>query len=99
MLSPVITRRLLREFANRDEPDSGPPAPAPGLLTGREHEVLLLVAEGLSNAEIAERLRVSLATVKSHVSHLLTKVGARDRTQLVIAAYEAGLVRSGAARP
>jgi DNA-binding NarL/FixJ family response regulator len=93
LLAPTVTRRLIDRFVR----DHGP-APLAGV-TDREREVLVLVARGLANAEIAERLRVSLATVKSHVSHLLTKVGARDRTQLVIAAYEAGLVRSGAARP
>jgi DNA-binding NarL/FixJ family response regulator len=92
MLSPVITRRLLREFANRDEPDGGPPAPAPGLLTAREHEVLLLVAEGLSNSEIAERLVVGETTVKTHVGRVLAKLGLRDRIQAVVMAYETGLV-------
>ncbi|GAA0934925.1 response regulator transcription factor [Virgisporangium ochraceum] len=96
LLAPTVTRRLVDEFVRHHEPVH---APALTGITDREREILVLVARGLSNAEIAGRLRVSLATVKSHVSHLLTKLDARDRTQLVIAAYEAGLVRSGAGTP
>jgi DNA-binding NarL/FixJ family response regulator len=91
MLSPVITRRLLDEFARRDL-GGAPPAPAPGLLTAREHEVLLLVAEGLSNGEIAERLVLGETTVKTHVGRVLAKLGVRDRVQAVVLAYETGLV-------
>jgi len=86
-----VTRRLIAHFARR--------APAParttrGLaeLTEREREVLALVARGLSNAELAGTLHVSLPTAKTHVSRILTKLGARDRTQLVILAYESGIV-------
>ncbi len=90
LLAPGVTRRLIEEFAARPEP-----APQPREIDGiteREREVLTLVARGLSNGEIAARLCISMATVKAHVAHLLTKLGARDRVQLVIAAYEAGLV-------
>jgi len=91
LLSPRITRRLITEFA-RLRP--APPASAEALreLTRREVEVLQLVAEGLSNAEIAQRLVVSEETVKTHVSHVLAKLGVRDRAQAVILAYESGLV-------
>jgi DNA-binding NarL/FixJ family response regulator len=92
-LAPQITRRLLHEFARRD-PDQTPPPP-PDLLTAREHEVLLLVAEGLSNGEIAERLVVGETTVKTHVGRVLTKLGLRDRVQAVVLAYETGLVTPG----
>ncbi|HYN93549.1 MAG TPA: response regulator transcription factor [Pilimelia sp.] len=91
LLAPTVTRRLIAEFARRPAATR----PVPGGLTGvtdREREVLTLVARGLSNAEIADRLTLSLATVKTHVSRLLAKVGARDRAQLVIVAYETGLV-------
>jgi DNA-binding NarL/FixJ family response regulator len=96
LLAPSITRRLIDEFA-RLRPRM---AAAPGALralTPRESEVLRLVAEGLSNTEIAERLVVSDETVKTHVSRILTKLGLRDRTQAVVLAYESGLVapRSG----
>ncbi len=94
LLAPSITRRLIAEFARRPEPVR----PVRGdfaTLTDRETEVLGLVARGLSNAEIAERLVVTLATVKTHVGHLLAKLDARDRAQLVIAAYEGGLVAPG----
>jgi DNA-binding NarL/FixJ family response regulator len=91
LLAPGVTRRLISEFAQR--PTSRPP-PAPALdeLTPRETEVLRLVAEGLSNPEIAARLVVTEETVKTHVSHVLGKLGLRDRTQAVVAAYESGLV-------
>jgi DNA-binding NarL/FixJ family response regulator len=91
LIAPSVTRRLIEEFAGRPAP-----APEPPTLHGvsdREHEVLTLVGRGLSNAEIAAELVISVATVKSYVTRLLTKLDARDRVQLVIIAYEAGLVR------
>jgi DNA-binding NarL/FixJ family response regulator len=94
MLAPSVTRRLLGAFARLGPP--GPPAHAgAGQLTGRETEVLTLVARGLSNAEIAGRLVVAEQTVKTHVGRILTKLGLRDRTQAAVFAYEAGLVRPG----
>jgi DNA-binding NarL/FixJ family response regulator len=96
LLAPTVTSRLVREFATR--PTTG--KPRNGRLDGlteREVEVLRLVAAGLSNAELAERLVLSAATVKTHVSRILTKLGLRDRAQLVVAAYEAGLVVPGTA--
>jgi DNA-binding NarL/FixJ family response regulator len=92
LLSPSVTRRLVAEFASRAKP-----APAAELteLTDREREVMALVAEGLTNAEIAERLFMSPATARTHVSRILLKLNARDRTQLVVMAYESGLVRPG----
>jgi DNA-binding NarL/FixJ family response regulator len=91
LLAPSVTRRLIAHFAHRAPAPSRTP---PGLaeLTEREREVLALVARGLSNAELAVTLHVSLPTVKTHVSRILTKLGARDRTQLVVLAYESGLV-------
>jgi DNA-binding NarL/FixJ family response regulator len=96
MLAPAITRRLLAEFAQQERERAARPAvrALPGV-TDREREVLMLVARGLSNSEIAARLNLSLPTVKTHVSRLLAKVGARDRVQLVIVAYESGLVTPG----
>ncbi|MFF5261602.1 response regulator [Actinomadura viridis] len=92
LLAPGVTRRLIAEFARR--PETGhPPARDLRGLTGREREVLTLVARGLSNAELAEHLRLSVATVKTHIGNLLAKLHARDRAQLVIVAYETGLVR------
>jgi len=91
LLAPSVTRRLIAHFTTAERT----PRKAPrGLaeLTEREREVLALVARGLSNAELAETLHVSLPTAKTHVSRILTKLGARDRTQLVILAYESGLV-------
>jgi DNA-binding NarL/FixJ family response regulator len=94
MLAPSVTRRLLGAFARLGPP--GPPAHAgANQLTGRETEVLTLVARGLSNAEIAGRLVVAEQTVKTHVGRILTKLGLRDRTQAAVFAYEAGLVRPG----
>jgi len=96
LLAPTVTRRLIDEFA-RLRPRMAPRPDGLRSLTRRETEVLRLVAEGLSNAEIAERLVVSEETVKTHVSRMLTKLGLRDRTQAVVVAYESGLVapRSG----
>ncbi|MFD8143779.1 response regulator [Streptomyces sp. NPDC059708] len=93
LLSPGVTRRLIAEFAAR----SREPAPAEGLerLTDREREVMALVGAGLSNEEIARRLVVSPLTAKTHVSRTMVKLGARDRAQLVVLAYESGLVRPG----
>jgi DNA-binding NarL/FixJ family response regulator len=93
LLSPGITRRLIEEFAQRAKE----PASLPELdrLTDREREVVALVGEGLSNEEIAERLVMSAATAKTHVSRAMVKLGARDRAQLVVIAYETGLVRPG----
>ena len=93
LLSPGVTRRLIGEFASRAKPPQ--PAAVLGELTDREREVLALVGEGLSNAEIAGRLYVSPATAKTHVSRAMVKLGARDRAQLVVIAYESGLVRPG----
>ncbi|GAA3395674.1 response regulator transcription factor [Cryptosporangium minutisporangium] len=89
LLAPGITRRLIARFAESELPR---PAPALAGVTPREREVLLLVARGLSNQEIAEQLHLSEATVKTHIGRLLDKLTARDRAQLVIAAYESGLV-------
>lgn len=94
LLAPSITRRLVERFAR--------PSPAPAVshaalstLTPREHEVLRLIARGLSNAEIADALFLSEATVKTHVARILPKLGLRDRVQAVVFAYEAGLVQAG----
>ena len=94
LLSPSITRRLIEQFARRPLPSSRPDALAQ--LTERELEVLQLVARGLSNAEIARELIVGDATVKTHVSRVLNKLGLRDRVQAVVIAYESGLVQPGA---
>jgi DNA-binding NarL/FixJ family response regulator len=93
LLAPAVTRRLIEEFAKRPEPGHRPPAGATDDITEREREVLTLIGLGLSNAEIADRLHVSLSTAKTHVGRLLMKFDARDRAQLVIAAYNTGLVR------
>jgi DNA-binding NarL/FixJ family response regulator len=91
LLAPAVTRRLISEFA-RLGPRSDAPVAALAALTPRETQVLRLVAEGLSNPEIAARLMVTEETVKTHVSRVLNKLGLRDRTQAVVAAYETGLV-------
>jgi DNA-binding NarL/FixJ family response regulator len=96
LLSPSVTRRVIGEFAAAG--GRGRPAAAPReleQLTDREREVMVLVAEGLSNDEIAARLVISPATAKTHVSRTMVKLGARDRAQLVVYAYEAGLIRPG----
>jgi DNA-binding NarL/FixJ family response regulator len=93
LLSPRITRRLIEEFASRSKNPAG--LPDLTTLTDREREVVVLVAEGLTNDEIAKRLIMSAATAKTHVSRAMIKLGARDRAQLVVFAYETGLVRAG----
>jgi DNA-binding NarL/FixJ family response regulator len=93
LLSPSVTRRLIGEFAQRaKEP---PSSAALDELTDREREVMALAAAGLSNEQIAHKLVVSIATAKTHVSRAMVKLGARDRAQLVVLAYETGLVRPG----
>ena len=94
LLSPTITRRLIEEFVRQPRAPSGRP-PKLAALTDREREVLRLVARGLSNKEIAASLFLSEATVKTHVAHILTKLGLRDRIQAVVLAYESGLIRPG----
>jgi DNA-binding NarL/FixJ family response regulator len=90
LLAPTVTRRLIAEFAGRArQPD---PSPRLNALTEREREVMTLVAEGLSNDEIAARLVLSPATAKTHVSRIMTKLAVRDRTQLVILAYESAMI-------
>jgi DNA-binding NarL/FixJ family response regulator len=94
LLAPSVTRRLIERFAAQPSP----PARSPSTLTQlteRESEVLILVAQGMSNTEIANRLYISLFTAKTHVSRILTKLNARDRAQLVMQAYETGLVTPG----
>ena len=93
LLSPSVTRRLIAEFASRTAKPRE--YPALGALTDREREVMGLVASGLSNEEIARQLVMSPATAKTHVSRAMVKLGARDRAQLVVIAYESGLVRPG----
>jgi DNA-binding NarL/FixJ family response regulator len=95
LLAPSVTRRLIAEFAARPRP-GGPPVEL-AALTDREREVMALAAAGLSNEEIAERLVVSPATARTHVSRAMVKLGARDRAQLVVFAYESGLVAPGRA--
>ena len=92
LLSPGVTRRLIAEFASRPARAEAPP-PSMKVLTEREREVVGLVAEGLSNDEIAEELVVSPATARTHVSRAMMKLHARDRAQLVVLAYQSGLVR------
>ena len=93
LLAPAVTRRLIIEFTRlRPKPEGAPPTAALATLTPRETQVLRLVAEGLSNTEIAGRLVVTEETVKTHVSRMLSKLGLRDRTQAVVTAYETGLV-------
>jgi DNA-binding NarL/FixJ family response regulator len=96
LIAPRVTRRLIEEFAARPEPGNAPRPPAggpSGAITEREREVLTLVGCGRTNHEIAEELFISVATAKAHVARLLAKLDARDRVQLVILAYEMGLVR------
>jgi DNA-binding NarL/FixJ family response regulator len=95
LLAPAITRRLIEDFVRRPPPGQARP-PALDELTDREIEVLTLIAQGRSNAEIAGDLHLSAATVKTHVTRVLQKLAVRDRVQAVIAAYESGLVQVGA---
>jgi DNA-binding NarL/FixJ family response regulator len=98
LLDPAVTRRVIEEFARLRAPlAEGARRLAP--LTGREREVMALVAAGLSNEEIGGRLLMSPLTAKTHVSRAMTKLGARDRAQLVVLAYETGLVRAGDSDP
>ncbi|MFI9422419.1 response regulator [Streptomyces achromogenes] len=96
LLAPGITRRLIAEFSRLDGGGRAPLRRRVGELTERETEVLALIAQGLSNAEIAERLVVAEQTVKTHVGRILVKLGLRDRTQAAVYAYESGVVRPGA---
>ena len=96
LLAPAITQRLIEDFCRRPPSSAGLPGLAQDL-SPRELDVFRLVAEGLSNAEIAERLVLSEATVKSHVARMLAKLELRDRVQAVVLAYESGIVRPGAA--
>ncbi|WP_377273190.1 response regulator [Peterkaempfera sp. SMS 1(5)a] len=98
LLAPVITRRLIERFAPRDSRASAVQRDL-AVLTPREREVLQLLARGLSNAELAERFRLSEATVKTHVARILSKLRLRDRAQAVVVAYETGLITPGSAGP
>jgi len=95
LIAPAVTRSVIEEFVRRS-PSATPPPPLLEDLTTREREVLELVAQGLSNAEIADRLVVSSGTVKTHVARILSKLDLRDRIQAVILAYESGIVTPGA---
>ena len=95
LLAPTVTRRLIEQFVQQPARVTAEPPAGLNALTEREREVLAVVARGLSNAEIAEQLFMSHATAKTHVSRLLTKLDARDRAQLVMVAYEAGVVVPG----
>jgi DNA-binding NarL/FixJ family response regulator len=97
LLEPSATRRLIEAYVGGQQPASPPRFALPSSLTAREVEILTLIAAGLTNTEIAERLFISPLTCKSHVSRLLAKLDARDRTQLVVLAYESGLIVPGQA--
>ena len=98
LLAPSITRRLIEAYV-RDHPAASGPAPGLDELTARELEILVLVARGLSNAEIAAHLVLSPLTVKTHVARILDKLSLRDRIQAVVLAYETGIIRPGSAEP
>jgi DNA-binding NarL/FixJ family response regulator len=95
LLAPSVTRRLIEEIGRRPGRDSVVAAPGLDTLTEREHEVLRLIAKGLSNAEIAELLYLGEATIKTHVGRVLMKLNLRDRVQAVVLAYESGLITPG----
>jgi DNA-binding NarL/FixJ family response regulator len=97
LLAPTVTRRLLRRFATSPQLAAMVPPPGLDLLTEREREVMALVVRGLSNSEIRQELYLSEPTVKTHVGRILMKLGVRDRVQLVVLAYERGLVERGQA--
>jgi DNA-binding NarL/FixJ family response regulator len=99
LLAPAVTRRLIERFVRLPRPGTGGVPDAVQALSGRELEVLRLLALGLSNAEIAARLVLGEATVKTHVARVLAKLGLRDRVQAVVLAYECGLVQPGAVQP
>ena len=96
LLAPAVTKRLLDRYAHRLPPTTVPQPSVLQNLTAREHEVLALVARGQSNAAIAQELHVAESSVKTHVSHLLNKLGLTDRVQIVVFAYENGLIQPGA---
>jgi DNA-binding NarL/FixJ family response regulator len=96
VLSPAITRRVIEQFVQHRPPPTGTP-PELAELTPREIEITRLVAQGLSNADIADQLVLSIGTVKSHVAHVLDKLDLRDRVQIVVLAYDCGLIQPGAA--
>jgi DNA-binding NarL/FixJ family response regulator len=96
LLSPRVTRSVIAQFANLPEPGTKVDGAALAFLSDREREVLTLIGRGLSNGEIAETLVIGAATTKTHISRILSKLNARDRAQLVVAAYETGLVTPGA---
>ncbi|HEX4245872.1 MAG TPA: response regulator transcription factor [Acidimicrobiales bacterium] len=95
LLAPSVTRRLIADYVSRPDAPVPPSTTVLDVLTDREREVLCSVARGASNTELADELHMSTATAKTHVSRLLSKLGARDRAQLVVIAYEAGLVTPG----
>ncbi|WP_436534459.1 response regulator [Actinoplanes sp. HUAS TT8] len=95
LLSPRATTTLIERFLSQPDPAATTVAAVPGELTAREREITALVGAGLSNTEIADRLTISTATAKTHVNRAMMKTGARDRAQLVVFAYETGLVRAG----
>ena len=94
LLAPSVTKRLIEEFSRQTKPEAAK-APLPGNLTEREHQTLGLLARGMNNREIAAELHIGEATVKTHVSRLLTKLGVRDRVQAVVLAYETGVAQPG----
>jgi DNA-binding NarL/FixJ family response regulator len=98
LLAPSITRRLIEAYI-RDHPPASAPVPGLNELTAREREILVYIARGLSNAEIAEQLVVSPLTIKTHVARVLGKLSVRDRVQAVVLAYETGIVRPGSEQP
>jgi DNA-binding NarL/FixJ family response regulator len=94
LLSPAATRRLIAKFLKLNDAEPAGVSPLAATLTDREREVVALVADGMSNAEIADQLTLSPLTVKTHANHAMTKLGARDRAQLVVLAYQTGLARA-----